>query len=220
MLKHLLLLSAIVFFFLACDDKKEPTALVISNDPAVEQSAKKAISQTILATLSEPKTYQELSWKKMRSSDVIANRIHKKALLIEHQFQSKNIYQGQQSNRHIYFIGEGKPSLLIDFAMENAFKEFLANQKIAALFEPYGWNFTTLQQAFMERSSSTQAHADIKKFIYAIRTYPKAEQDAIADALTQLNTPMSRAHNYAIILVLRLFPELMEELLLSGAPTS
>ncbi|MDD3344047.1 MAG: hypothetical protein PHR87_10780, partial [Sulfurospirillaceae bacterium] len=93
-------------------------------------------------------------------------------------------------------------------------------QNIGALLMPYNFNFETLLIAFKQSTTDAHAKKSIHDFIYAISKIRKQELDELADAISTLNTPMSRANNYAIFLVLRLFPELMEELLFNEITTS
>ena len=223
MLKNTLLFLILLGFFSGCTDKEEDkqTTSTAQAQP-VEQRYQKAIKESILKGLKEPEKYKEIAWKKMLCSDVITKRIHKNALFIAHTFQSQNIFKGPIVKEYIYFIGDGKPSLLIDFEFKIAFEEFLSNPNIGALFAPFNWDFPTLLSAYKQSQSDKDAKAKFNTFVYGVHILHKADQDYLADEISKLNTPMSRANNYAIFIVLRLFPELMEELLFDAinAPTS
>jgi hypothetical protein len=210
MLKNTLLFLIFLGFFSACSDKEEEKQPITnSQNHPVEQR----IKESILASLKEPEKYKEIAWKTMLCSDIITRRINKNALFIAHTFQSQNIFKGPIVKEHIYFIGNAKPSLLIDFDIKLAFEEFLSNPDMGTLFTSLNWDFSALLSAYKQSQSDKAAKEKINAFIYGIYKLNRADQDILADEISKLNTPMSRANNYAIFIVLRLFPELMEELL-------
>ncbi|MDD3344026.1 MAG: hypothetical protein PHR87_10675, partial [Sulfurospirillaceae bacterium] len=199
MLKNSLVFLILLIFLTSCGDKKQEQHSINQN---ITPHYQKLIKESILKSLKEPEYYQEISWEKMRCSDTITRRIHKNAEFIEHSFQSKNIFKGMITKTYIYFIGDSNPSLIIDFDMKTAFEEFLANQNIGALLMPYIFNFETLLIALKQSTTDAHAKQRIHDFIYAISKIRKQELDELADAISTLNTPMSRANNYAIFLVL------------------
>jgi hypothetical protein len=149
----------------------------------------------------------------MRSSDAVSERIHKKVVFIAHSFKGKNNYGGTIVKENIYFIGEEKPSLIIDFDTKVAFADFLANQSIETLFSTTIWNFDILQADYKKSSSDAVAKETIKDFIYSIKRFSKEDQDFLLDSISTSNNPLSIAKNVALFLTMRLFPELIEELL-------
>lgn len=171
------------------------------------------IKEDVLKSINDPKSYQELSWKKLKSGDAVSTRIGKKVVFIAHSFKGKNIYGGAITREHIYFIGEDKPSLIIDFDVKVAFEEFLANKSIATLFATSIWDFEKLHADYKKSAVDPDAKETIKDFIYSIKRFSKADQDYLADSISNANNPLSIAKNVALFMSIRLFPELVEELL-------
>ena len=210
MLKTLLIALFVGAFLNGCGSQTE-SKMVVS--VGVEESDKKAIQEVLLRSLSEPKNYEEVAWRKLKSSDKVASRIQKKAIFIAHSFKSKNLYGGSAVRENIYFIGPGKPSLIIDFDVKAAFGDFLANKTFATLFVSTPWNFEQLQVAYKKSSSESESKQKVKDFLYSIGRLNAQEQESISNAIISANNPMSVANNMAIFLTMRSFPEVLEELL-------
>jgi hypothetical protein len=209
MLKNALLCFMLLGLFSGCDDKGTQS---VSN-MGVEQNYQNAIQELILKGKNPPKEYQALSWKKLSCSEVVTERLHKRALFIAHRFKEKHIYGGEGVRENIYFIGNDlKPSLIINFDVKKAFAEFLGNTEIEAIFASV-WDLKTLHVSFQKSASDAASKEAVKDFIYAIRRLSSEDQMRLERALTQANTPMSIDKNYAIFMSMRLFPELIEELL-------
>ncbi len=204
-----ILFGLILICFLGCssDVKKEPLQI------GVDSTYQKAIKEELLKDEKDAKYYQELSWKKMQCSERVAKRIGKNAIFISHSFKGKNIYGGMIEKEHIYFFGDAKPKLLIDFNIKIAFDEFLANEFIGKLFENSVWDFKTLHASFKKSDNDTSSKEMIKDFIYSIRLFGKADLDFLTEAISNANNPMSISKNLAIFMTTRIFPELVEELL-------
>jgi len=199
-------------FFFGCSNQGEDTQAkkVVGS---VDVSYQKAIKALLFNAKNPPKSYQEVAWEKLKSSESISKRIQKPVIFIQHTFQEKNIYGGTITRDNIYFIGDGKPTLMIDFNVKAAFNEFLDNQTIQALFAPSIWNLESLHVKYQQSPNDAKAKDEVKDFIYSIRHFAKADQDALDHAISTANTPMSIAKNVALFMSMRLFPELMEELL-------
>ncbi|AOO63822.1 hypothetical protein [Sulfurospirillum halorespirans] len=185
----------------------------VVGEKSVEKVYQDAIRDDILKSTKDPKEYQPLSWKLLKSSEVVTKRLGKRAVFIVHAYKEKNIYGGVIQRENIYFIGDSKPSLIIDFDMKQVFEEFLFSQSMRDVFSQTTWNFETLQAAYPKRSSDPVAKESVKDFIYAIKHYSKADQEVLIHSITNANNPMFIAKNMAIFLNMRSFPELMEELL-------
>jgi len=213
MLKNFILFIVILGFLSGCTSKEEEQKMPISGLQTIEPAYRDAIKESILKSISEPNSYREISWKKMQSSQVVAQRIDKKALFVAHSFSSKNIYQGTLTKEYIYFIGDSKPSLLVDFEIKKAFEEFLANKSIRDLFPKSLWDFEKLHADYQQNFNNKSYQENIKDFIYAMKHLSKEEQNFFIDAISNANTPISRARNLSIFLTMQVFPELMEELL-------
>jgi len=180
---------------------------------SVDLGYQKAIKALLFNAKNPPKSYQEIAWKKLKSSEYVSKRIQKPVLFIQHIFKEKNNYGGSITRENIYFIGDGKPTLMIDFDVKMAFSEFLDNQAIQAFFTPSIWNLASLHVKYQQSANDAHAKDEVKDFIYAIHHFAKADQDALDHAISTANTPMSIAKNVALFMGMRLFPELMEELL-------
>ena len=205
----------IVFFilFLSGCTSKEDEKQTQNSVGTVEVSYQNAIKELILKGKNPAKSYQEVSWKKLQSSDKISERLKKRAVFIAHSFKEKNIYGGTISRENIYFIGDGKPSLIIDFDVKTAFEEFLGNKAIQAIFAPSIWNLESLHVKYQQSANDALAKEEVKDFIYSIKHFAKEDQDYLDHAISTANTPMSIAKNVALFMSMRLFPELVEELL-------
>ena len=204
------LICLIALCFLSGCTSKEEEKQVASSVEAVYQSA---IKEDVLKSINDPKSYQELSWKKLKSGDAVSSRIGKKVVFIAHSFKGKNIYGGAITRENIYFIGEDKPSLIIDFDVKVAFEEFLANKSIITLFATSIWDIDKLHAEYKKSATDPDAKENVKDFIYSIKRFSKADQDYLADSISNANNPLSIAKNVALFMSIRLFPELIEELL-------
>lgn len=211
--KNWIFFIVILGFLSGCTSKEEEQKVPINGLQTIEPAYRDAIKESLLKTIAEPHSYKEISWKKMQSSEVVAQRINKKALFVAHSFNSKNIYQGALTKEYIYFIGDSKPSLLVDFEMKKAFEEFLANKSIRDLFPKSLWDFEKLHANYQQSLNDKNLQEDFKDFIYAMKYLSKEEQSFLTEAISNANTPISRARNLSIFLTMSFFPELMEELL-------
>lgn len=209
MLRDALICLIALCFLSGCTSKEEEKKVASSVD-AVYQTA---IKEDVLKSINDPKSYQELSWKKLKSGDAVSSRIGKKVVFIAHSFKGKNIYGGAITRENIYFIGEDKPSLIIDFDVKVAFEEFLANKSIITLFATSIWDIDKLHAEYKKSAIDADAKENVKDFIYSIKRFSKADQDYLADSISNANNPLSIAKNVALFMSIRLFPELIEELL-------
>ena len=206
MLKIALLLFS--FLILGCDgDVKQKSNTVLNEGVGANEQA--SIKEVILNSKNPPKAYKELQWKKLQCSEVISQRLRKKALFIAHRFEEKNMYGGEVTREVIYFIGDGKPSKIIDFDVKKGMEEFLANQSMQKLFETANTHLKQIHEALQKGDKAV-----VKSFIYDIQGYPRETLSSLEHAITTANTPMSIDKNYALFMNMRLFPELIEELLL------
>jgi hypothetical protein len=185
----------------------------VVGEKSVEKVYQDAIKDDISKNTKDPKAYQALSWKLLKSSEAVTKRLGKRAVFIDHAYQEKNIYGGEIKRENIYFIGDSKPSLIIDFDMKKVFEEFLFSQSMRDVFSQTTWNFEILQAQYPKRFTDLAAKENIKDFIYSIQHYSKADQETLSQLITNANNPMFIAKNMAIFLTMRSFPELMEELL-------
>jgi len=214
MLRNMMMFAMALFILSGCTSKDEEKRIAHEQETQnIDVGLKNAIKDEVLKSINDPKSYQEISWKKMQSADRVSERINKKVVFIAHSFKGKNIYGGVIARENIYFIGEEKPSLIIDFDVKVAFEEFLANKSIGALFVTTVWNFEKLQSDYKKSSSDASAKENVKDFIYSIKRFSKADQDFLSDSISNANNPLSIAKNVALFLTVRLFPELIEELL-------
>lgn len=214
MLRNMMMFVMALFILSGCTSKDEEKKIAHEQETQnIDVGLKNAIKDEVLKSINDPKSYQEISWKKMQSGDRVSERINKKVVFIAHSFKGKNIYGGVIAKEHIYFIGEEKPSLIIDFDVKVAFEEFLANKNIGTLFGTTVWNFEKLQADYKISSSDSIAKENVKDFIYSIKRFSKADQEFLADSISNANNPLSIAKNVALFLTMRLFPELIEELL-------
>ncbi|QIR76041.1 hypothetical protein [Sulfurospirillum diekertiae] len=213
MLKDIMTCLIVLCFLSGCGDTKENDNNQVIGENSVEKIYQDAIKETILKTTKDPKAYQALSWKLLKSSEAVTKRLGKRAVFIDHAYKEKNIYGGEIKRDNIYFIGDSKPSLIIDFDMKLVFEEFLASQSMRDIFSQTVWNLETLQSEYQKRSNDLVAKEHIKDFMYSIHHYSKADQESLIQAITNANNPMFIAKNMAIFLTMRSFPELMEELL-------
>lgn len=209
MLRDALICLIALCFLSGCTSKEEEKKVASSVD-AVYQNV---IKEDVLKSINDPKSYQELSWKKLKSGDAVSSRIGKKVVFIAHSFKGKNIYGGAITRENIYFIGEDKPSLIIDFDVKVAFEEFLANKSIITLFATSIWDIDKLHAEYKKSATDADAKENVKDFIYSIKRFSKADQDYLADSISNANNPLSIAKNVALFMSIRLFPELIEELL-------
>lgn len=209
MLRDALICLIALCFLSGCTSKEEEKQVANS----VEAVYQNAIKEDVLKSINDPKSYQELSWKKLKSGDAVSSRIGKKVVFIAHSFKGKNIYGGAITRENIYFIGEDKPSLIIDFDVKVAFEEFLANKSIITLFATSIWDIEKLHTAYKKSATDPDAKENVKDFIYSIKRFSKADQDYLADSISNANNPLSIAKNVALFMSIRLFPELIEELL-------
>jgi hypothetical protein len=209
MLRDALICLIALCFLSGCTSKEEEKKVASSVD-AVYQTA---IKEDVLKSINDPKSYQELSWKKLKSGDAVSSRIGKKVVFIAHSFKGKNIYGGAITRENIYFIGEDKPSLIIDFDVKVAFEEFLANKSIITLFATSIWDIDKLHAEYKKSATDADVKENVKDFIYSIKRFSKADQDYLADSISNANNPLSIAKNVALFMSIRLFPELIEELL-------
>lgn len=212
MLKEMMACLMVLYFLGGCaaqDDKNHS----ITGEESVDKAYRDAIKEDILKGTKDAKAYEPLSWKLLKSSEVVTKRIGKRAVFIVHAYQEKNIYGGEIKRENIYFIGDSKPSLIIDFNMKSVFEEFLSSQSMREIFAPTIWNLQTLQTQYQKRLSDPEAKEVVKDFIYSIRRFSKEDQDTLIHAISNANNPMFIAKNMAILLTMRSFPEVMEELL-------
>lgn len=212
MLRDVITCLIVLCFLSGCNSKEEKNT-DIKAVQSVDAAYQKTIKEEVLKTINDPKSYQELSWKKLKSGDVVSSRIGKKVVFIAHSFKGKNIYGGAITRENIYFIGEDKPSLIIDFDVKVAFEEFLANKSIINLFATSIWDIEKLHAEYKKSATDPDAKETIKDFIYSIKRFSKADQDYLADSISNANNPLSIAKNVALFMSIRLFPELIEELL-------
>ncbi len=210
MFKSIFIGLSLVWLLVGCSDTHTSASAVNNGVDANDQAMIKTL---ILNGKNPPKEYRELLWQKLSCSDVIAQRLHKKALFVAHRFQERHIYGGEVTRENIYFIGDAKPSLIIDFNVKNAFEEFLENPSIQAIFAPSIWDLKTLHVKFQNAQNSVTDKETIKEFIYSIHHFAKEDQETLYQSIMNANTPMSIDKNVAIFMSMRLFPELMEELL-------
>jgi len=212
MLRNVMTCLIVLCFLNGCSAQEEKTREVVGEN-SVEKVYRDAIKDDILKSTKDPKAYQALSWKLLKSSQAVTKRLDKRAVFIVHAYKEKNIYGGEIKRENIYFIGDSKPSLIIDFDMKQVFEEFLFSQSMRDIFSQTIWNFETLQAQYPKRFTDPVAKENIKDFIYSIRHYSKADQESLIQFITNANNPMFIAKNMAIFLTMRSFPELMEELL-------
>lgn len=209
MLKNALFCLTLLGLLGGCGDKDVQNVSNIG----VEQNYQNAIKELILKGKNPPKEYQELAWKKLACSDAISTRLQKRAIFVAHRFKEKRMYGGEGERENIYFIGNDlKPSQIIDFDVKKAFTEFLGNASIQTIFASV-WDMKTLSTKFQDSQNDAVSKEAVKDFIYAIRRLSSEDQARIEQAITQANTPMSIDKNYALFMSMRLFPELIEELL-------
>lgn len=214
MLRNMMMFMMALFILSGCTSKDEEKKITHEQETQnIDVGLKNAIKGEVLKSSNYPKSYEEISWKKMQSGDRVSERINKKVVFIAHSFKEKNIYGGMIARENIYFIGEAKPSLIIDFDVKVAFEEFLANKSIGTLFGTTVWNFEKLLADYKISSTDPSAKENIKDFIYSIKRFSKADQEFLADSISNANNPLSIAKNVALFLTVRLFPELIEELL-------
>lgn len=214
MLRNMMMFMMALFILSGCTSKDEEKKITHEQETQnIDIGLKNAIKGEVLKSSNYPKSYEEISWKKMQSGDRVSERINKKVVFIAHSFKEKNIYGGMIARENIYFIGEAKPSLIIDFDVKVAFEEFLANKSIGTLFGTTVWNFEKLLADYKISSTDPSAKENIKDFIYSIKRFSKADQEFLADSISNANNPLSIAKNVALFLTVRLFPELIEELL-------
>lgn len=197
--------------FLGCENHTQQKDETLSS--SIEVVYKNAIKEAILKGKHPPKSYQEISWHKMQSSDLVSKRLGKKVLFIRHRFQEKNNFKGAIEREYIYFIGDTKPSLMIDFDVKKAFEEFVTNQSIQEIFSSSIWNLESLHVNYQQSSQDTASKQIVKDFIYSIRRYTREDQSYLEEAISKSHTPLSIANNVALFMSMRLFPELLEELL-------
>jgi ABC-type uncharacterized transport system auxiliary subunit len=213
MLKDIMTCLIFLCFLGGCGDTKENDNNQVIGENSVEKIYQDAINETILKTTKDPKAYRALSWKLLKSSEAVTKRLGKRAVFIAHAYKEKNIYGGEIKRDNIYFIGDSKPSLIIDFDMKLVFEEFLASQSMRDIFSQTIWNLETLQAQYQKRASDPVDKEGVKDFVYSIRHYNKADQEFLIHEISNANNPMFIAKNMAIFLTMRSFPELMEELL-------
>lgn len=213
MLKEVMIGVIIVCFLGGCTSKEENDTNQVIGENSVEKIYQDAIKEDILKSTKDPKAYKALVWKPLRSSEFVTKRLGKRAVFVAHAYREKNIYGGVIKRENIYFIGDAKPSLIIDFEMKQVFEEFLASQSMREIFSQTIWNLQTLHAQYQKRSDDPVAREDVKDFIYSISHYSKADQELLIHAISNSNNPMFIAKNMAIFLNMRSFPELMEELL-------
>lgn len=214
MLRNMMMFAIALLILTGCTSKEEEKKITQEmGSQNIDAGVKTAIKSEVLKSINDAKMYQELSWKKMQSGDVVSARINKKVVFIAHSFKDKNAYGGTIAKENIYFIGEEKPSLIIDFDAKIAFKEFLANKSIGTLFSTTVWNFEKLQDDYKMSATDSGAKENVKDFIYSIKRFSKADQEFLAESISNANNPLSIAKNVALFLTIRLFPELIEELL-------
>ena len=211
MLRKWLTLLITAWLLLGCTDKATNLANVTVE--GVDANEQNAIKSVILNGKTPPKEYRELAWKKLKCSDAISQRIGKRAVFIAHRFQEKQIYGGEVTREAIFFIGNDKPSKIIDFDVKTAFSAFLATPSIQEIFAPSIWDLKRLHELFPTSANDASAKETIKDFIYSIKRFAKEDQSYLDQAISMANTPMSIANNTALFIVMRLFPELLEELL-------
>ncbi len=213
MLRYVMTCLIVLCFLGGCGGKDENDNNQVIGENSVEKIYQDAIKEDILKNTKEPKAYHALSWKLLKSSELVTKRLGKRAVFIDHAYKEKNIYGGEIKRDNIYFIGDSKPSLIIDFDMKKVFEEFLFSQSMRDIFSQTIWNFEILQAQYPKRFSDPVARESINDFIYSIRHYSKADQESLIQSITNANNPMFIAKNMAIFLTMRSFPELMEELL-------
>ena len=212
MLRDVITCLIVLCFLSGCNSKEEKNTDTKAVQ-SVDATYQKTIKEEVLKSINDPKSYQELSWKKLKSGDGVSSRIGKKVVFIAHSFKGKNIYGGAITRENIYFMGEDKPSLIIDFDVKVAFEEFLANKSIINLFATSIWDIEKLHAEYKKSATDPDAKETIKDFIYSIKRFSKADQDYLADSISNANNPLSIAKNVALFMSIRLFPELIEELL-------
>lgn len=214
MLRNMVMFAMALLILTGCTSKEEEKKITQEQGTqTIDTEVKNVIKKEVLKSINDSKMYQELSWKKMQSGDVVSARINKKVVFIAHTFKDKNVYGGTIAKENIYFIGEEKPSLIIDFDVKVAFKEFLANKSIGTLFSTTVWNFEKLQDDYKASATDSSSKENVKDFIYSIKRFSKADQEFLAESISNANNPLSIAKNVALFLTIRLFPELIEELL-------
>jgi len=211
MLRNMMTGLIVLCFLGGCGAQEKKHEVIGEN--SVEKVYQDAIKEDILKTTKDPEAYQALSWKLLKSSEVVTKRLGKRAVFIDHAYKEKNIYGGLIQRQNIYFIGDSNPSLIIDFDMKKVFEEFLFSQSMRDIFSQTIWDFETLQTQYPKRFTDPLAKENIKDFIYSIHHYNKADQESLIQLITNANNPMFIAKNMAIFLTMRSFPELMEELL-------
>ena len=106
MLRDVITCLIVLCFLSGCNSKEEKNTDTKAVQ-SVDATYQKTIKEEVLKTINDPKSYQELSWKKLKSGDVVSSRIGKKVVFIAHSFKGKNIYGGAITRENIYFIGEG-----------------------------------------------------------------------------------------------------------------
>ncbi|WP_263832426.1 hypothetical protein [Sulfurospirillum oryzae] len=214
MLRNMMMFMMALLILTGCtsrdEEKKNASGL---ETPNIDTGIKNAIKEDVLKNINDPKSYQEVSWKKLQSGDRVSERINKKVIFIAHSFEGKNNYGGTIIRENIYFIGDGKPKLIIDFDTKLAFGDFLSNKSIGTLFSTTIWNLETLQADFRKSATDPSAKENVKDFIYSIKRFSKSDQEFLTDSISNANTPLSIAKNVALFLSIRLFPELIEELI-------
>ncbi|MCD8477950.1 MAG: hypothetical protein LRY68_08695 [Sulfurospirillum sp.] len=102
---------------------------------------------------------------------------------------------------------------MIDFDVKKAFEEFVTNQSIQEIFSSSIWNLESLHVNYQQSYQDTASKQIVKDFIYSIRRYTREDQSYLEEAISKSHTPLSIANNVALFMSMRLFPELLEELL-------
>lgn len=212
-MRHSVVIFFIALFFLAgCSDEKPKYSGEITNY-GVDELHVSAIKEVLLKGKYSPKEYREISWKRLQSSFAVSDRIKKKALFISHTFREKNIYGADVTKVSIFFIGDGKPSKIIDFDVKNGLRDFVGNVAIQTVFAQHGIDTKPVFEAFQKGMNEPANKERIKAFVYSISTLPKEDKRGLDDGVTSANTPMTIANNVSLFMTMSLFPELIEELL-------
>ncbi len=201
------MILALLVIFLGCS---EPSNVRNENVDVVYQ---KRIEALLLKGHHSSHSYEPLMWKKLHSSEVVSKRIGKRALFIQHRFREKNIYKGSLEKESVYFIGDGAPSLMFDFDVKKAFDAFISNPTIQKLFASSIWNLESLHVNYQQSASNKASKEVVKDFIYSIRHYSKEDLSYLEEEISKAYMPLSIANTMALFMSMRLFPELLEELL-------
>lgn len=213
MLKTFIFMLSVILF-LGCQSKEEKERIAKELETKkIETEYKSAIKNYLMEALNDPKSYEEISWYKLKASDLELYK-NKNTLIINHKFRSKNGFGGIVPQNCTFLFQNGQIVLLFDKDIKESFMRFL-NSKLETtqeFFSGIGINKVQLRIDYSKSFESEEAKKQTLNIIYHLS---KSSSENLMQFAKQklLASPYNGEEFYRLYFMIVTFPEVVEELL-------